>query len=331
MSSSHLLSPDYSDPPLRPDQPQRVAIQCATGAVGELLIELCDREGCEAGSFAQPEALLRDPDLTFDLVVLHADVDDPGCLEVCLDLRATDSFRHAPILLVTSVPADSKWVARALLGGADDVCSLDEPHRQELRARTRVHLRNKRYRDAIGRLRKERNDLRSRNKLDALTGALGRGALEIAVQAELDAAVTFAVLFVDVDHFKSVNDTYGHQMGDVVLKGVAAALATGCRAGDACGRYGGEEFVLLLRHVNREQAIRVAERHRAAVARQRFGDRGGPDHVTVSIGVAVFDPEAPDPSMASLLSRADAALYRAKHEGRDRVIMARPFPPPASA
>lgn len=331
MSSSHLLSPDYSDPPLRPDQPQRVAVQCGLERERTLLLELCHVEGCDAGSFAQPEALLRDPDLSFDLVLIHADTSDPGCLEVCLDLRATEGFRHAPIVLVTSERPASDWVARALFSGADDVCSLDAESREELKARMRVQLRNKRYRDAIGRLRKERNDLRSRNKLDALTGALGRGALEIAVQNEFDAGQTFAVLFVDVDHFKSVNDNFGHQMGDEVLKGVAAALAHGCRAGDACGRYGGEEFVLLLRHVNKEQAIRVAERHRAAVARLRFGDQGGPDKVTASIGVAVFDPEAPDPSMASLLSRADAALYRAKHDGRDRVMMARPFPPPASA
>lgn len=316
---------------MRPDQPQRVAVQCAEETTLESLLELCRLEGCEAQSFAEADALLRDPELLVDLILIHADANDPGCFEVCLDLRATDGFRHAPILFVTSNRVPSDWVARALFSGADDACSLDDTCREELKARVRVQLRNKRYRDAIGRLRKERNDLRSRNKLDALTGALGRGALEIAVQSELNAGNTFAVLFVDVDHFKSVNDTYGHQMGDEVLKGVAAALASGCRAGDACGRYGGEEFVLLLRHVNKEQAIRVAERHRTAVTRQRWNDQGGPARVTVSIGVAVFDPEAPDPSMASLLSRADAALYRAKHEGRDRVIMARPFPPPATA
>jgi diguanylate cyclase len=194
----------------------------------------------------------------------------------------------------------------------------------------RAQLRSKRYRDAIERLRKEHTELKSRSTLDALTGALGRGAIDVAIQSELTANVTFAVLFADVDHFKLVNDTYGHPVGDRVLKEVAGALNSGCRAGDACGRYGGEEFVLLLRHVNLEQAIRVAERHRTAVARLRLAEANAPNQVTISVGIAVFEPDAPDPSVASLLSRADAALYRAKHEGRNRVAVARPYPPPAA-
>jgi two-component system, cell cycle response regulator len=327
VGSSDLHSPDLSDPPLSQDHAQRVIVASSRPETRKLLTELCAHEGYEPIPFNEPEMLLRGAELPIDMVLPHVYLDDPNCFELCSDLRATEGLRHVPILLVTDRKATPDWVAAALLSGADDVCSLEDQQREELRARVRVQLRNKRYRDAISRLRAERNDLRSRNKIDALTGALGRGALEAAVQNELTASMTFAVLFVDVDHFKSVNDTYGHQTGDEVLKGVAQTLAHGCRTGDACGRYGGEEFILLLRQVSAEQAWRVAERHRSAVSRRRFDQQQrGPQTVTVSIGVAVFDPETPDPNIASLLARADLALYRAKAEGRDRVVMAKPMP-----
>jgi diguanylate cyclase (GGDEF)-like protein len=187
-----------------------------------------------------------------------------------------------------------------------------------------VHLRNHRLRAAVDRLRGERNHLRVRATVDSLTGALGRRALSDCVEKGLAAGVPFAVLFVDVDHFKSVNDTFGHAIGDVALKRVAEALSRGRRTGDVCGRYGGEEFVLVINRVSREQAASVAERHRQAVARLRLVDAGGPERLTASFGVAWFDPECPDPSVEAIFKRADAALYRTKRAGRDRVELAEP-------
>jgi diguanylate cyclase (GGDEF)-like protein len=308
-----------------------VGIRCSSPSLYAQLAEACAEEGWEARPLSEGETWERDADIPLDLALIHANGDDPDWAERTLGLPAARTFQGPLIVVVTSSPAPSEWVARTLVAGADDVGSLDAAHRDELKARMGAQLRNKRYRDAIERLRKAHTELKSRSTMDSLTGALGRGAIEVAIQSELSANVAFAVLFADVDHFKSVNDTYGHQMGDRVLKDVAGALNLGCRAGDACGRYGGEEFVLLLRGVNREQAIRVAERHRAAVERLRFAEANAPNQVTISVGIAVFEPDAPDPSVASLLSRADAALYRAKHEGRNRVAMARPMPPPASA
>jgi diguanylate cyclase (GGDEF)-like protein len=135
------------------------------------------------------------------------------------------------------------------------------------------------------------------------------------------------VLFADIDFFKRVNDNFGHQMGDLALQRVAETLTKGRRAGDVCGRYGGEEFILVIRDVSAREAQRVAERHRRAVADLRLAAQGGPERITISIGVAAFDPEAPDPTVASILARADAALYAAKHAGRDCVMLARPFSP----
>ena len=151
------------------------------------------------------------------------------------------------------------------------------------------------------------------------------------MQRALDAGAPFAVLFADIDHFKRVNDTFGHQIGDLALQRVAEALSSERRAGDACGRYGGEEFVLLVSDVHAHEAERVAERYRRAVAGLRLAAHGGPERITISIGVAVFDPDNPDPSVAAILSRADTALYRAKDAGRDCVIMAERYSAKTSA
>jgi diguanylate cyclase (GGDEF)-like protein len=188
-----------------------------------------------------------------------------------------------------------------------------------------VHLRNKRMRDAVERLRGERNNLRTKASVDSLTGALARRALFDAVEKALKSGNPFAVLFADIDFFKKVNDTYGHQIGDLALQRVAETLSRERRSGDVCGRYGGEEFVLVVSNVSAHEAQRVAERHRRAVAGLRLAAQGGPERITISIGVAVLDPEAPDPSVASIVSRADAALYRAKRAGRDCVLMAEPY------
>jgi two-component system, cell cycle response regulator len=246
-------------------------------------------------------------------------------LDLCGEVRTMEAFRSASILLVSPSPPEPEEAAAALFAGADDFCSFDQRWRCELRARLRVHLRNKRMRDAVDRLRGERNNLRSRADIDSLTGALGRRALADAVESALEAGAPFAVLFADIDHFKKVNDTFGHQMGDLALQRVAEALTKERRTGDVCGRYGGEEFILVVTKVTAYEAQRVAERHRRAIAGLRLAAHGGPERITISIGVGVFDPENPDPSVASILSRADAALYKAKRAGRDCVMMAEPF------
>jgi diguanylate cyclase (GGDEF)-like protein len=246
-------------------------------------------------------------------------------LDLCGEVRTMEAFRSASIMLIASSPPEPEQAAAALLAGADDFCSFDARFRCELRARIRVHLRNKRMRDAVERLRGERNNLRSRAGVDSLTGALGRRALSDSVEKALRAGQPFAVLFADIDYFKKVNDTYGHQIGDLALQRVAETLSKERRAGDVCGRYGGEEFVLVVGNVSPYEAQRVAERHRRAVAGLRLTAQGGPERITISIGVAVLDPDSPDPSVASILSRADAALYKAKRAGRDCVMMADPL------
>ena len=288
------------------------------------LLQLCMGEGYQASPVATPEMLLSQPKTNVDLILMVLEGHGRS-LDLCGEVRTLEAFRSASIMLIAPTPAEPEQAAAALLAGADDYCSFDQRFRSELRARIRVHLRNKRMRDAVERLRGERNNLRTRATVDSLTGALGRSALFDAVEKALEAGQPFAVLFADIDYFKKVNDTYGHQIGDLALQRVAETLSKERRAGDVCGRYGGEEFVLVVSGVTAHEAQRVAERHRRAVAGLRLSAQGGPERITISIGVAVLDPDQPDPSVASMLSRADAALYRAKRAGRDCVLMADPF------
>jgi len=136
-------------------------------------------------------------------------------------------------------------------------------------------------------------------------------------------AAPLALLFVDLDHFKKVNDTHGHPAGDFVLAEVSGVLSGGIRAEDVVARFGGEEFVVLCRGTERTGAVELAERLRKEIAERRYVYGGKVIPVTISVGVALM----PDPSMtqpASLLAAADKALYEAKRAGRNRVVVAAP-------
>lgn len=328
MPAASYSAAENSDIPHPDTGPQRVLICSASEPVTQLLAELCRGERLEVLVSREADSIIRQA-ATWepDLVLLDESIEGVSALELCGEIRASEGLRHTPLMLVCRAAPVPALTAACLLAGADDCASLDAGWHTELRARIHVQLRNRRYRNAIVRLRNERNQLRSRASTDSLTGALGRRALEEAVQAEYRAQKPFAVLFVDIDHFKRVNDTFGHQTGDLVLREVALTLQEGRRGSDACGRYGGEEFVMVLRQVNVQQALVAAERHRERVRSMTFEEFGGPPRVTVSIGVAVFDPSKPDDNAHMLLHRADMALYEAKRAGRDRVVVA---PSPAS-
>jgi diguanylate cyclase (GGDEF)-like protein len=161
-----------------------------------------------------------------------------------------------------------------------------------------------------------------RASTDALTGLPNRRYFEefcglLRGRRRADDAV--GILMVDIDHFKRVNDRHGHDIGDVVLRAVAGAIAGAVREGDVPARFGGEEFAVLLRNPTRRVAAEVGERIRGAVVALDLR-AVGPGSVTVSVGVAV--PSDPHESVTALLSRADRALYRAKRAGRDRVEVA---------
>jgi diguanylate cyclase (GGDEF)-like protein len=170
------------------------------------------------------------------------------------------------------------------------------------------------------------SQLKAQARTDPKTGVLNAGAW----QGEADLAVdrsrrrneSVAVLLADVDHFKTVNDTYGHLTGDAVLRTLAAEMRQQVRESDLVGRFGGEEFAILLRGTTAEEACRVAERIRRGVGVVRVLTKDMIVGATVSIGVAVLGSHGSD--LIELLESADKALYRAKRAGRDRVCLSNP-------
>lgn len=166
--------------------------------------------------------------------------------------------------------------------------------------------------------------LREQTRHDPLTGLCNRRALEQAVDEAWRrwkrGAGCFAVLALDLDHFKRINDTHGHAAGDRVLQQVADRLQAAVRNVDTVARTGGEEFIVLVPQVERDGAQAAAERLRSAIRAQPFGGPGGPLGITVSVGVALAHETDAEPR--ELLQRADQVLYRAKEAGRDRVELA---------
>jgi diguanylate cyclase (GGDEF)-like protein len=176
------------------------------------------------------------------------------------------------------------------------------------------------FNEMVRRLRQSREEMERISNTDALTGLFNRRRLMEALTHEVQRATrteeTCTVLMVDVDHFKQFNDTHGHPAGDAVLARVAGILQESIRSIDIAGRYGGEEFLLLLSNTTMAGAVEVADRIRAKLATEAFD--GG--RITVSVGAAQY-PEG-GRNAESLIMSADLALYQAKKEGRDRVVQA---------
>ena len=159
---------------------------------------------------------------------------------------------------------------------------------------------------------------------DYLTGLKTRGYFEQQLDLEFKRAERrrqkFGLLMIDIDHFKRLNDTFGHHVGDQMLRDVTSILMKDMREVDTVARYGGEEFVMILPETTETGALYVAQRLRRAVEQAKFfaGSPHEIQHLTISIGVAVYDTDAQ--FKRDLIEFADAALYAAKHKGRNRVV-----------
>jgi diguanylate cyclase (GGDEF)-like protein len=169
-----------------------------------------------------------------------------------------------------------------------------------------------------------RQELERSAAIDFLTGALNRGAIEHQGARSLALArrrgTRCAAIVIDVDHFKRINDAYGHASGDAALREIVRRMQDVTRAGDSLGRLGGEEFLVLLDDTDAERALATAERLRTAIGGTPLALDPQPHATTISLGVALLDDT--DRSFSDLLRRADRALYAAKDAGRDRVVLA---------
>jgi two-component system cell cycle response regulator len=253
-----------------------------------------------------------------DLIVIDLTGEGTHGLRVCSRLRSMDATRETPILAIL----DERQIAarvRALEIGVDGIIALPV-HAGALLACVASRLRRKRYSDHL------RQNLRrslERAVKDPLTSMHNRRYLERhlgqLVAQNVERGRPVSLLILDVDHFKTVNDGYGHDVGDQVLREVASRITTGLRGIDLSCRFGGEEFVAAFSGVDADRALQIAERLRKRIADQPFPvqTEQGPLSVTVSIGAATSHG---GDTAESLLKRADQALYRAKKDGRNRVV-----------
>ncbi|MDQ2646103.1 MAG: diguanylate cyclase [Myxococcota bacterium] len=237
-----------------------------------------------------------------------------------LALRGTrPELSHIPVIMLTA-EQDSERKAEILDRGASDY--VTKPFNdKELLARVRVHLRVKVLQDQ---LREANLRLENLAVTDGLTGLFNRRHFDSLLVGELQRSLRYkvpvSVVLVDIDHFKQVNDTYGHSTGDQVLRNLSRVVAGGVRTTDFVARFGGEELAVILTQTPLQGAFEVAERLRATVAAAPHDYQGKAIFKTASFGVACYDGQGAPVSPEELLGRADQALYRAKHEGRNRVI-----------
>jgi len=240
-----------------------------------------------------------------------------------LSLATADAAtQEIPVILLTGHEEVENKV-KGLSAGASDY--LTKPfHAAELVARVRVHLDMKHLRDQ---LREKNRDLEMLARIDALTGVANRRWLMEALSAEFTRCQRYkrpcSLLMFDLDHFKQINDQYGHQAGDAVLVAVAGVLQSALRSSDTIGRYGGEEFAILLPETRCVDAVTVAERCLNLVRELPVRVGSQTLHVTTSVGIAGLPDEAIT-NVNELVHAADDALYQAKRSGRDRLTVSNP-------
>lgn len=276
----------------------------------------------------------------FDIITVSLNLQAEDGLRLCSHLRSNERTRAVPILMVAE-EADMKRIAQGLEIGAHDYI-LRPVDRNELLARVRTQIRRKRYQD---RLRSNYEQSLSLALTDSLTGLFNRRYLMVHLEKLLnknkESNKSLCCLMMDIDHFKKINDTYGHQVGDDVLKIFAERVSQRLRSFDLVARLGGEEFVVVLPDISQDMAFQVAERLRKGICNTKFevsGPHGAID-VSVSIGAAMISGSQ-DFKVEDVLKVADDELYRAKENGRNRVYFMGhghvqlpdrpPAPPPAA-
>ena len=253
------------------------------------------------------------------LCIVSLDLEGVDGLRICSQIRQLERTRNMPLLAIADQGAESK-LSRALeLGVSDFITRPVEPN--ELAARCMTQLRRRRYADFL----KEsvQNTMEMAVK-DALTGLYNRRYMETHMASHVKAAaekkLPLSILILDIDHFKNVNDTYGHDGGDEILKEFAKRIEDNVRRIDLPCRMGGEEFVVIMPETDQALALSVAERIREVVAMKPFhiADQGRDAEITTSIGIGCYFDDRDTPE--TILKRADLALYEAKEGGRNKVI-----------
>jgi two-component system cell cycle response regulator len=267
------------------------------------------------------EALVRVRGGDYDLIVVSLGLRGFDGLRLCSQLRSLPEGRNVPILVLVS-DGDRRKLTQALEMGVNDY--LTRPvDKNELTARVRTQLRKKRYQDRL------RHNVQLSLEMaitDQLTGLHNRRYMARHLDSLISNAQKsnkpLAFLIMDIDHFKSVNDTHGHDIGDEVLREFANRISANIRGIDLACRYGGEEFVVVMPDTDVDFAYTIAERLRKSVETTPIEISRAPGALNVTISIGIAASAGGDDNAEKLLYRADQALYRAKREGRNRVIKA---------
>ena len=267
------------------------------------------------------QALFHAAEGNYDLMIVSLSLADFDGLRLCSQARSLERTRQLPILALADAD-DNTRLLRGLEIGVNDYL-MRPVDKNELLARARTQIRRRRYTDHL------RDNVQNSIEMaitDALTGLHNRRYMEshLATLAEQNVArgKPLAVMILDIDFFKAVNDTYGHDAGDDVLREFATRIRRSIRGIDLACRYGGEEFVIVMPETDLNVAGKVAERVRRAIAAEPFTIEKGARRIEVTISIGLATLERKDEPVADVLKRADVALYRAKHDGRNRVVAA---------
>ncbi len=271
------------------------------------------RTGAEAGTLLEG--------VTPDLIIVNLRLGDEDGLRLCSQFRTKDETRHVPILLIINAD-DLEELAKGLDLGVTDY--LIQPFdSNELLARTRTQIRRRRYHDL---LRDLLDKSVSMAYTDALTGVYNRRYMQAHLDRQVmeiaDTRKSVSVIMLDLDRFKSVNDSHGHTAGDKVLKEASRRISANIRDFDMVARYGGEEFVVVMPNTDLNVATAVAERLRQGLESAVFAVDESETRLKVTASLGVATTRDPMETAESLLRRADSALYAAKNAGRNRVCKA---------
>ncbi|MDY6934154.1 MAG: diguanylate cyclase [Spirochaetota bacterium] len=243
-------------------------------------------------------------------------------ITLCKEIRGLHLYRYVYIIMLTSKRRKQDTII-ALEAGADDF--LTKPaDKEELISRIKVGMR---ILELENRLILSQRELLKLAKEDPLTNLLNRRSFLDEALKELDRAIRegreISTVMVDIDDFKRINDTYGHQIGDEIIIEFARRLQSSCRTYDILGRYGGEEFLILLPQTKSSSAVKIAKRIRSVIKNKPFKIMGEGITVTASFGVSVLKPDgrSKDDQIDDLVKRTDIALYEAKKGGKNRVAV----------
>jgi two-component system cell cycle response regulator len=268
------------------------------------------------------EAVEKTKDALPDLVILDVMMPEMDGMDACRLIKEDEKTRDIPIIFLSARDETEMKVSGLTLGAND---YISKPFKaEELLARVRVAIRLKRERDKL-RTSAEEATIRAevaqeRAMTDALTGLLNRYGLQHVLAREHAETRRYnrplSCLMIDLDNFKTINDTYGHTIGDLALRQVAGILSEAVRGSDTVFRYGGEEFLVLLPETDLEGAAALGEKIRATASSRPFGESYNVFNLTLSAGASsLCDNESGN----DMIARADMALYHAKEQGRNRV------------